>query len=241
MINPEAHARRETAAMEIFDAANLMEPGHFVFVSGVHSDTYLRKERILARPGFTSGISFLMAEEMAETYEPEEVDVLAAYAPCASVLASRVAEYLGSFWGKTPEVIFAEKESVASLQHNVRDGYSLGVQENVVLKRGYDARIRGQGVHIVEDNVSTGSSVKTLREILDGIKDVRVAGASAMCLRSSGLVTAESLGVDNWMPLATMDLNIFPEGSCPMDADLQAHPVRTDVGHGAKWLAQQSH
>lgn len=224
----------------MLDMAKVVAAGHFIYKSGLHGEAYVQKDKTIADPDLLANITALMAEEIAEAFEPEEIDMLVGIAPCSSILASRTAEHLGYIWGKTPKLVFAEKETKASILYTLTEGSKLDIQEGFVFKRGFDEAIKGKKAHLIEDVVTTGGSLIKLRELVETIDGVEITGASAEWSRSPEEITAKSLGVNIWLPLVSKALNTYPEGACPMDADLEAHPIRTDLGHGALWLAEHA-
>jgi orotate phosphoribosyltransferase len=231
--------QREWLALNQFAQVDLVERGHFVLTSGEHSQYYVRKETIAADPFLLAMVTRLMAEDIAETFDPDQIDVLVGAAPCAAILATRTAEHLGDIWKRPPQVAFVEKVTDARMSHNVKVGYYHEVSERLVLKRGQKKRVAGRSVHILEDAVHTGGSIVEVRELVEKVGAV-VTGASAAWSRKPVAVTAEALGVPEWLPLVSRELPAHAKYQCPMDADLEAHPIRTDVGHGQHWLEEQA-
>ena len=105
-----------------------MLSGHFLLSSGLHSDTYVQKARVLERPDVTMAL----AREIASWYE--RVDVVLAPAVGAIALGFAVALETGA------RSLFAERE----------DG-------RMALRRGF-AIEPGERTLVVEDVVTTGGS-----------------------------------------------------------------------------------
>lgn len=89
-------------AISVLEDADVIAYGHFVYKSGLHGDAYVQKDKTIADPRLLKLVTKLMAEDLAEQFESDEIDALVGIAPCSSVLASRTAEHLGELLGKTP-------------------------------------------------------------------------------------------------------------------------------------------
>jgi orotate phosphoribosyltransferase len=115
-------------ARDLFERAGAMLSGHFLLSSGLHSDTYVQKARILERPDLT----MRLVRDVASWYEG--VDVVLAPAVGAIALGFAVALETGA------RSLFAERA----------DG-------RMTLRRGF-AIEPGERTLIVEDVVTTGES-----------------------------------------------------------------------------------
>ncbi len=112
----------------LFERAGAMLSGHFLLSSGLHSDTYVQKARVLERPDVT----IALAREIASYYE--RVEVVLAPAVGAIPLGFAVALETGA------RSLFAERD----------DG-------RMTLRRGF-AIEPGERTLVVEDVVTTGGS-----------------------------------------------------------------------------------
>jgi orotate phosphoribosyltransferase len=112
----------------LFERAGAMLSGHFLLSSGLHSDTYVQKARVLERPDVTTAL----AHEIASGYE--RVEVVLAPAVGAISLGFAVALATGA------RSLFAERD----------DG-------RMTLRRGF-AIEPGERTLVVEDVVTTGGS-----------------------------------------------------------------------------------
>lgn len=176
-----------------------------------------------------------MADKLMNHFDPTEIDAIVGIAPCSSALATRTAEHIGIETGRTPQIAFAEKNK--SVAHNVRDGYV--VEEGLTFKRGFGAMLRGMRVVLLEDVVNSGGSLVQLRDLVRELDDVEIFAGTAEWDRSPAEVTAETLDVGLWLPLVEKPLNVYTPDECPMCEDLDQYPIRTDLGHGAEYLASQ--
>ncbi len=106
--------------------------GHFLLTSGLHSDQYVEKFRLLERPHLVMRVG----EEIVRRFAGEPIDAVMGPAVGGIVLAYEVARQLGCRY------LFAETENG---QRVLRRGFALAPKERVLL---------------VEDVVTTGGSVK---------------------------------------------------------------------------------
>jgi orotate phosphoribosyltransferase len=122
-------------ARDLFERSGAMLSGHFLLSSGLHSDTYVQKARVLEQPGVT----MTLVRDMASWYE--RVDVVLAPAVGAIALGFAVALETGA------RSVFAERE----------DG-------RMVLRRGFSIE-PGERTLVVEDVVTTGESAGEVWEL----------------------------------------------------------------------------
>jgi orotate phosphoribosyltransferase len=106
-----------------------------------------------------------------------------------------------------------------------------------VLKRGYHEIVMNQPCLVVEDVLTTGSTVqKTIEAVRRSGGEV--LAVAALCNRSGGKVTAETLGVPELFSLLNIDFPTYPEASCPICKEKGMESVRTDLGKGGEFLAR---
>jgi orotate phosphoribosyltransferase len=123
-------------ARELFERAGAILEGHFRLTSGLHSDVYVQKARVLERPDATLSL----AREITSWYP--RIDVVVAPAVGAIVLGFAVALEAGA------RAIFAERE----------DG-------RMRLRRGFWIE-PGERTLVVEDVVTTGGSAREVHELV---------------------------------------------------------------------------
>jgi orotate phosphoribosyltransferase len=88
-------------------------------------------------------------------------------------------------------------------------------------------------VLVVEDVVTSGETVKKVIALARE-KCAEVVGVSVLC--SHGGVTAERLGVPEFHAATMIPFNTYPPVQCPMCRDWGYDSVRTDFGHGQRFL-----
>lgn len=207
----------EAKVLEILQKVGAFRAGHFVFVSGLHADTYVNKNAMYP---YTHAMSDL-CKGIAEMYKGKHVDAVVGPATGGIILSQWVAYHLSEMEGKEVFGTYADKDLPAQAGG---DGF--------VIKRGYDEVIKGKNVIVVEDLVTTGGS---LRKVIEAARaaGAHVLGAVAICNR--GAVTREMVGnPPQFTSLLTVHLDQWPESEC--DYCKRGIPINTDVGHGREFL-----
>lgn len=120
--------------LDLMHTTGAIMKGHFLLTSGMHSDVYLEKFRVLEKPDILDRIGRLMAG----AYQGEKIDVVLGAAMGGILLSHATGKALGT------KGIFAER-----------------VQGNLTLRRGFELN-PGERVLIVEDIVTTGGSIREL-------------------------------------------------------------------------------
>lgn len=123
-------------ARELFERTGAMLKGHFRLSSGLHSDAYMEKARVLERPDATVAL----AAEIVSWYP--RIDVVVAPAVGAIGLGFAVALQAGA------RAIYAERE-----------------EGRMRLRRGFRVD-PGERVLVVEDVITTGGSAKEVFDLV---------------------------------------------------------------------------
>ena len=152
--------------------------GHFVLTSGLHSDKYIEKFRVLENPDALDKI----CEQMHLKFKNCDVDVVIGAAIGGILLASTVAKYF-----------------------NVKGIFSERQKGKMTLKRGFHIP-EGSNVLIVEDIVTTGGSIFELIELIESMA-INIVGVCSMVHRSKDEInfvyeykTLLKLKIDTWEP-----------------------------------------
>ena len=107
-----------------------------------------------------------------------------------------------------------------------------------VLRRGYDKFVKGKPCLVVEDIINSGITVqKTISAVKNAGGDVVAVGA--LCNRSGGKVTAQTLCVPSLFSLLELDMKMYPEDECPICREKGPKSVRTDLGKGKDFLTRK--
>ena len=128
--------------------------GHFVLTSGLHSNKYIEKFRVLEDPESLEKI----CKEMSSKFKSDNIDIVVGAAIGAILLSSGVAKELGIYG------IFTER-----------------INGEMVLKRGFSIP-KGARVLVVEDIVTTGGSIKEIISVLESL-DAEIVGISSLAHR----------------------------------------------------------
>jgi orotate phosphoribosyltransferase len=185
---------------------------HFVGTSGRHMDLYVNKDALYPHTKETSR----MGELFALKNKHLDIDVVAAPALGGIILSTWTAYHLSRLKGKEILGVYTEKTP----------------DKNQVFTRGYDKLIKGKNVLVIEDNVTTGGSVKKV------VESVRAAGGNVVAVtvmfnRDPDNVTSKTIGAP-FTALAIIKAESWDEKDCPLCK--KNVPVNTEVGHGKKFL-----
>lgn len=193
----------------------LITDSHLVGVSGRHMSVYVNKDALIPHTSATSRVGELFAEQNKDL----DIDIVVAPAMGAIILGQWTAFHLSRMQGKEILSVYTDKAG----------------DDDQVLKRGYDAMVRGKKVLCVEDTTTTGGSVKKVAEKVTEAGG-NVVGVRVMINRDAKNITSESIGFP-FDSLATIDAQSYAEEDCPLCAD--GVPVNTTVGHGKKFLEKK--
>jgi len=188
---------------------------HLVYTSGRHGSAYVNKDAIFTDPSLVSALCFDIAEHfnLAGGYDVVVGPVLGGI-----ILAQWTAYHASALIGQKVLAVYAEKDG-----------------EAFVLRRGYDQLVAGKRVLVVEDILTTGS---TVRKVVAAVRAAggEVIGVGALCNR--GEVTVAAVGdVPELLALVELTLESWPEADCPLC--LAGQPINTAVGKGREFLARK--
>ena len=174
----------DTAALhQLFADKGAILQGHFYRLSGRHTDWYVQCARLFE----DSATAQTVAGELARRCAQYEADVVLAAAIGGVLPGFEVARALGL------PLFYCEK----------RDGA-------LILRRGFDLR-PGMRVLVVEDEVSTGQSVREMAEIVRALGG-EVAGVGCLVDKSGGKAPLDT----PLTTLITLDAQHYRPEACPM-------------------------
>ncbi|MFC1934781.1 orotate phosphoribosyltransferase [Chloroflexota bacterium] len=145
---------------KIFTRAGVVQKGHFLLTSGLHSPTYWEKFQVLQFPNYTEQLCRLIANH----FHDQKIEVVAGPTIGGVILAHETARQLGA------RSIFAEKESPG--ERFFRRGFSLKPGEQVL---------------IVDDILTTGGSIREVLTAVNKLK-AKVIGIGVLVDRSEGKI-----------------------------------------------------
>lgn len=205
--------------MQMFTGVGaIISDSHFVYSSGRHSSVYINKDALYLH---TKTIAAL-CELMARPYDVEQIDAVVGPVLGGIVLSQWVAHALNvrRTSGETL-AIYAEKDNDSP-------------DKTFSFHRGYDKYIPGKNILVVEDILTTGSSVRQVIELIRR-HGGNVVGLSALCNR--GNVEAVDVGNVPLQSLIHINLETFAEADCPFCK--AGVPINMNVGKGRAFLAKQ--
>jgi orotate phosphoribosyltransferase len=211
----------EAEVKQILEETDAVITGsHVVYSSRRHGSAYVNKDAVYAYPEAVSQLCRSIAHRFYHKDQTENlVQVVVAPAVGGISLATWTAYHLGKISTSVVQSLYADKEGTG-----------------FVLKRGYDERVKGKRVLVVEDILTTGLSVRKV------VETVRLAGGDVIgvcALVNRGGVTAEQVGgVPRLEALLHLSMDSFEAGACPHCRS--GVPINTKVGHGKQFLAEKA-
>lgn len=145
---------------EILRESGVLLEGHFLLTSGRHSDKYMQCARVFRHAKYSEEL----CAALAELFSGEKIDVVIGPAMGAVQMAYEVSRAVGC------ENFFTERDA---------DG-------KMTLRRGFEVT-PGMRCLLVEDVVTTGGSVREVKELVEAAGGV-VVGIGSLVDRSNGKV-----------------------------------------------------
>lgn len=145
------------AILELLKESGALMEGHFKLASGLHSDRYVEKFRLLENPRITKQLMAELADRIRQ-YKP---DVVVGPVTGGVILSYEMASQLGTL------AYFTEKTEDGGME----------------LRRGFD--VKGKRVLLVEDVVTTGGSIVKAGEAVKEAGG-EIAAYALLVDRSSG-------------------------------------------------------
>lgn len=172
--------------MDLMIQTGTLQHGHFLLSSGLHSNEYWEKFRLLERPRITA----LLCEQIAERYRESGVSAVVGPTTGGALLAQEVARQLDA------RCLLAEPAFI-NKGRELRRGFVLHPDERIV---------------IVDDVLTTGLS---LRETLDAVRKYGpdILGIEVLIDRSGGV--ASQFGVP-CHALLTVEARTYEATECPL-------------------------
>ncbi len=194
----------------------VLTDSHFVGTSGKHFATYINKDALYPHTKETSAVCKLMAEKVKDL----EIDAVIGPSVGGIILSQWIAHHLSQIKDKEVLGIYTEKNE----------------EGNQIFKRGYDKRVAGKKVVIVEDLTTTGGSAKKVVETAKAA-GAEVMGVVVMVNKNPKEVTSEFFGVPFYF-LDVLEVPVYDEAECPLCKS--GVPIDVRVGHGQKYLSEHS-
>jgi len=202
------------------DALNILKStgailanGHFIGVSGRHMSTYVTKDAFLPHTAKVSKIGKLFAQK----FKNKKIEIVIGPAVGGIPLSQWTAYHLSKISKREVLSVFTEKAN---------DG-------DQILKRGYDTLVKGKRILIVEDTVTSGSSIK---KVIKAIKKAggKIVSVCIMTNRDPKIVNAKNIGAPI-SALAVLNVPSYEANKCPLCK--HKIPINIKFGHGKEFLA----
>lgn len=134
----------EHQLIKLYKDTNVILTGHFLLRSKRHSDTYINKDAIFSHPRTFHKTARAIYYEILKTCRVDGNVVVTGPALAGAILAAPISLYL--------DVTFVYPEKI---------------DNKMVFRRGYDQKIPGKNIILIEDIITTGGSVQlTIDEVL---------------------------------------------------------------------------
>jgi len=187
---------------------------HFVYASGRHGDTYVNKDSLYLHPKDVSNFCRLIAKH----FRHKKIDVVVAPAIGGIPLCQWVAYHLSQMKGKEILAAYVEKE-----------------KGQFRFKRGYEEKIKGHSVLIVDDVITKGG---TIRKVIKSVKAAggKICGLAIIWNREN--MTSKKIGSPpEIFSLIKLSLPSWKAKECPLCKS--KIPINTNVGRGKEYLAKK--
>ncbi|MEO0102275.1 MAG: orotate phosphoribosyltransferase [candidate division WOR-3 bacterium] len=151
--------KSEKEIEELLIKYEIFQKGHFLLTSGLHSEFYFEKSRIIQHPFLVADFSF----PIKERFQKEKVDLVVGPTTGGAIIAYEVARQLGSRFS------YAEKGETGGRK----------------IRKGFEIK-KGEMVLVVDDVLTTGGSIQ---ETINALKEyqVNIVGVGVFIDRSPGV------------------------------------------------------
>jgi orotate phosphoribosyltransferase len=195
----------------LVDCRALLGNDHFVYISGDHGSGWIDKDSIFVDPQRIRRLTQLLANAVKKF----DAEILCGPATGGLIVAQWTAFELGL------PAVFAEHTAPRSSQ----------LRGDFTFHRGYDHRVAGKRVLVVDDVVNTGLSI---RQTVAAVKAAGGIVAAAAALVDRGNVGAKDLDVPEYVFLLEYDIPDWTAEECPLCKS--GVPINTQFAHGQDFL-----
>ena len=234
----------QAEALQIFEKEEAGLTGHFVLKAGDHSDFYMNKDEVSIH---VASIARL-CDGLAAKFDPNDFDVVVGPATAGIIVAQWITHHLNRFSNHEILAVYGDKV-VKSLGELLREKVEAFLgrffarfrknqkdEQIFEIRRGFGRHVQGKRALIVEDIVTTGSSVIAVKKAVEAVGG-KVEGIAVLCNR--GGVTHRHLGVAYFKALVTLQIEKWSEAECrEKGLCRQGIPINTKVGHGKAYVQE---
>ncbi|PMP84611.1 MAG: orotate phosphoribosyltransferase [Thermodesulfobium narugense] len=187
---------------------NAIVYGHFLYTSGKHGEVYINKDAIYIKPKVVSELCLKMSIMVRDI----DFEVVCAPTIGGVILSQWIAYHSSNL--KNTEILSVFSEEVNGKR---------------VLKRGYDKVVENKKILVVDDILTTGSSIK---KVISAVKDCKGIIQGSVCLVNRGKVNASDIDSPFLSSLLNIDFKSYEPEECPLCK--RNIPINTDLGKGKK-------
>jgi orotate phosphoribosyltransferase len=216
----DAAGRSDRTRAIFHDAHAIIDDDHFVYVSGDHGRGWIAKDLVYPDPERCRELGALLAEVVA----PLEPDVL-----CGPATGGLFVSTWTGFHLPGVTCVFAEHDPAWRRGAHAHPGDPM--RGPFVLTRGYDDKVAGRRVVVVDDIVNTGHSI---RQSVDVVRACGGDVVAAACWIDRGNVGSDEVHAPVYVNLHVEKIPFWPAVRCPQCAD--GVPVNTRFAHGREWV-----
>jgi orotate phosphoribosyltransferase len=194
--------------LEFLKQHNAIVYGHFLYTSGKHGEVYINKDAIYIKPKVISELCLNISKMINDT----DFEVICAPTIGGVIMSQWIAYHSSNL--KNSEILSVFSEEVEGKR---------------VLKRGYDKIVDNKKVIVVDDILTTGSSIK---KVIDTVRSCNGIVMGSACLVNRGSVTSDDIGSPFLKNLLSIDFKSFDPEACPL---CKRHvPINKELGKGKK-------
>lgn len=193
-------------------ARGILADDHFVYISGDHGSGWIDKDSIFVDLRHTARLGELLAAAVRDL----DVDIVCGPATGGLITSQWTAYALGL------PAVFAEHNSPRAAAE---------LRGQFAFHRGYDRRLAGRRVLVVDDVVNTGHSI---RQTIVAARECGASVVAAAALVDRGNVKAADLDVADYRFLVEHDIPSWPAAECELCR--RGVPVNTQFAHGQDFL-----
>jgi orotate phosphoribosyltransferase len=215
----------DTNFKQRLEDANVVRGGHFVYKAGDHGTQFVNKDAVVLEPKLISDIAGHLASAIDTLIGSDNVDFLIGLPLGALILAGQIGILLEK------PVVYPDPKYTAEFDGG---GQLITKKYGWEFKRGFDDFLRGRTGVIIEDVITTGSSVQDALATLEKQR-IGCAISAVVAIYNRGAATADTFGVTQLITAVNNPLEKFPASECPLCA--RGVPINTDHGRGHEFVA----
>ena len=203
----------------------LIDGSHFIYSSGRHGDFYINKDAIYMHPKVLDDVAYMLTCVALNAFSIS-FDVILSPTMGGMILGNAVSYNATLISGK--EILFAYSES--DPDHKLHR----------IIRRGYDSIIKDKNILLVDDIVTTGTTMVGMARAALRLGG-NVLGGISICNRNyvrnikfyPDNVGNDTVAFDlNIVPLVELDLRTFSSSECPFCK--AGRPIDPRLGKGGR-------